>query len=86
MLEIKRHKPESEISGSEIQSEEKESCFVLQNIHGLITFKIDENFKLLFIEGAIEEITGYTKEEFSSNKLKLEEIIEPKDYPLILKT
>ncbi|MGB9928896.1 MAG: MASE3 domain-containing protein [Methanosarcina sp.] len=85
MLGIKRHKPESGFSGLEIQLKEEGTYPAVQNIHGLITFQVDEEFKPLFIEGAIEEITGYNKEDLLSNELKLKEIIEPEDYSLVLK-
>jgi len=55
----------------------------IQNFHG-IAFQLDENFVPVFLHGAVEEITGYSEEEFMS-RIKWEDIIHPADLSLILK-
>ena len=56
----------------------------MHNIKGLIGFRLDRNFSPLFIEGKIEEITGYSKEDLLSGKVRWEEIVVPEDLPIIL--
>ena len=40
------------------------------------------NFVPLFSEGALEEITGYTEEDFISGRISLLDLIVPEDRPL----
>jgi len=61
------------------ESEDKYRSFI-QNLKG-IAFQFDRNFKLEFMHGAVEEITGYTEEELVSLKL-WPELIEPEDFCL----
>lgn len=61
------------------ESEELYRSF-LQNFKG-ISFKLDRNFIPLFIEGAVEEITGYTAEDFVSGRISLSDLIVPEDLP-----
>ncbi len=63
-------------------SKEKDSKLLEQNIEGLIGLRIDENFVPVFIDGDIEGITGYRKEDFLSGKVKWIEMIVPEDRPL----
>ena len=63
-------------------SKEKKYHLLKQNIEGLIGLRIDENFVPIFIDGDIESVTGYSKEEFLSGKVKWVEIIIPEDRPL----
>lgn len=58
------------------ESEDKYRSFV-QNLKG-IAFQFDRNFKLEFMHGAVEEITGYSEEELVSSKL-WSRLIEPED-------
>ena len=64
------------------ESERKYRSFI-QNFHG-IAFQADENFVPVFLHGAVEEITGYSEEEFMS-RIKWKDIIHPDDLSLILK-
>ena len=50
----------------------------LINLNG-ITYQKDMNFKILFIEGAFKEITGFNKNEFVENNLTWNDIIKPED-------
>ncbi len=63
-------------------SNEKNPKLFEQNIEGLIGLRIDENFVPIFIDGDIEGITGYSKEDFLSGKVKWVEIIIPQDRPI----
>ena len=62
---------------------EKYNQSLAQNIHGLVGLKLDENFELVSMDGAVEEITGYSKEDFLSRKVKWSEIITPEDKSMI---
>ncbi len=64
------------------ESERKYRSFI-QNFHG-IAFQTDENFVPVFLHGAVEEITGYSEEEFMS-RIKWKDIIHPDDLSLVLK-
>ena len=64
------------------ESERKYRSFI-QNFHG-IAFQLDENFVPLFLHGDVEEITGYSEEEFMS-WIKWKDIIHPDDLPFVLK-
>ncbi|MDD4248673.1 MAG: PAS domain S-box protein, partial [Methanosarcina sp.] len=55
----------------------------IHNFYG-IAFQLDENFVPVFLHGAVEEITGYSEEEFMS-RIKWEDIIHPDDLSLVLK-
>ncbi|MGB9939101.1 PAS domain S-box protein [Methanosarcina sp.] len=62
-------------------SERKYRSFI-QNFKGIV-YQADENFIPQFLHGAVEEITGYSKEEFMS-ELPWKEIIDPEYLPTIL--
>ncbi|MGB9929190.1 MAG: histidine kinase dimerization/phosphoacceptor domain -containing protein [Methanosarcina sp.] len=50
----------------------------MQNLQG-IGFQFDRNCSLIFMHGAVEEITGYKKEEILSGKIDWINIIKPED-------
>lgn len=50
----------------------------LQNFRG-IGFELDNNFNLVLLHGAVEEITGYKSEELLSGKIKLVWLVNPED-------
>lgn len=64
-------------------SEEKYRSFI-QNFDG-IAFQLDENFFPEFMHGKVEEITGYSEEEFLSGQVLWIGIVHPADKPLIVK-
>lgn len=66
------------------ESEELYRSF-LQNFKG-ISLKLDMDFTPLFLEGAVEEITGYTEEDFLSGTIKLLDLIDPEDRPMLKKS
>ncbi len=60
---------------------EKNSNLLQQNIKGLIGLRINENFAPVSVDGDIEGVTGYSKEDFFSDKVKWVDIIIPEDRP-----
>lgn len=63
------------------QSEEMYRSFV-EKFQG-ITFKSKPFFEVVFIHGAVEEITGYTEEELTKSVISWEQIVHPDDLPLL---
>jgi PAS domain S-box-containing protein len=64
------------------ESEERYRSFV-ESFHG-IAFRSDEQFKLTFIHGKVEQITGYTSREFMRGLVVWDYILHPDDSPKIL--
>lgn len=56
----------------------------MQNLQG-IGFQLNMDFKLIFLHGPVEEMTGYPKQDFLSGKVEWQERIIPEDRPVILK-
>lgn len=73
---------EIKLSSEKLKESEELYRSFLQNFKG-ISFKLDRDFIPLFLEGAVEEITGYTEEDFISGRINLPEIIDPEDMPLL---
>ncbi|MHA2246864.1 MAG: PAS domain S-box protein [Candidatus Hodarchaeales archaeon] len=61
------------------ESEEKYRSFV-ENFQG-IAFRGKRDFIPLFFHGNVEEITGYTEEEFIAGKPRWDQVIHPEDLP-----
>ena len=57
---------------------------LIQNFSGIL-FQLDKYFLPVLIEGAIEEITGYSKEDFLSKKVKWVDIVIPEYLQIISK-
>jgi PAS domain S-box-containing protein len=74
---------EQKIKSSE-ENKDKEGYRSFSQYFPVIGFRLDENFVPLSIQGPVEEITGYRKEEVLSGKIEFIEIIVPEDQPLIL--
>ncbi|MGB9929199.1 MAG: histidine kinase dimerization/phosphoacceptor domain -containing protein [Methanosarcina sp.] len=55
----------------------------LQNLEGFIWFKLDDKYELVSLEGSVEEITGYSKNDFLFNKVNFFELVIP-EYKQIL--
>ncbi len=70
----------TEIKQSSEKLKESEELYrsFLQNFKG-ISFKLDRNLKPLFLEGALEEITEYTEEEFLSGRISFLDLVAPED-------
>jgi PAS domain S-box-containing protein len=60
------------------ESEERYRSFI-KNFRG-IAFQGDMNFKLILLEGSVEEITGYRKEDFTAGKVNWLQIVLPEDW------
>ncbi len=80
MLGVSKPESRSRPSGS---GKEKDHQVPVQNIYGLIGLNLNENFEPTSMDGTVEEITGYTKEDFLSCKVKWTEIVVPEDQPLL---
>jgi PAS domain S-box-containing protein len=66
-----------------IEASEKKYRSVIQNFQGIV-FQADKNFIPVFLQGAVEEITGYSEEEFGS-RVQWKDVIHPKDLSFVLK-
>jgi PAS domain S-box len=66
------------------ESEELYRSF-LQNFKG-ISFKLDPDFTPLLMQGAVEEITGYIEDDFTSGRIKLSDLIDPEDMKMLEKS
>ena len=71
---------EIKLSSEKLKESEELYRSFLQNFKG-IAFKLDRGFIPIFLEGAVEEITGYTEEDFISGRINLPDIIDPEDRP-----
>ncbi|TFH04391.1 MAG: PAS domain S-box protein [Methanosarcina sp.] len=73
---------ERKLAHERVQKSEERYRSFIENFKG-IAFQADENFIPQFLHGALEEITGYTEEEFMSH-LQWKDIIDPEYLPAIL--
>jgi PAS domain S-box-containing protein len=62
-------------------NEEHYRSFV-QNFRG-IAFRGGMDFSVIFFHGRVEEITGYTEEEFVNGELRWDKVIHPQDLPAL---
>ncbi|MHA2298572.1 MAG: PAS domain S-box protein [Candidatus Hodarchaeales archaeon] len=67
------------------ESEEKYRSFVY-NFQGIAHRSLLETWTPIFFHGAVEEITGYTADEFKAGKPRWDEIIHPEDFSKIRET
>ncbi len=56
----------------------------MQNIRKSIGIWLDDNLAPMYIDGAVEEVTGYDKDDFDSMNLKWIDLVVPEDQPLVL--
>ncbi|HIH94599.1 TPA: PAS domain-containing protein [Methanosarcina acetivorans] len=82
LLGLKENPFEAESCVEKVPIDEKDYPSFVQNIEGLLGFRLDENLEPVFMDGAVEEITGYSKEDFLSRKVKWVELILPEYLPL----
>lgn len=85
MLGVKTDELGNEPTDEKLEIYEKGCSPSLQSIEGIMTFLLDENSTPVLMEGAVEQITGYTKEDFLSGNITWTEIIIPLDQSLFLK-
>jgi len=83
MLGIKRKEQDINPKTTGLREKEKNQFPLIQNIYGFIGIRINKNFELTFMEGAVKEITGYEKEDFLSRKVKWIDIVVPEDRALV---
>lgn len=55
----------------------------MKDIEGLIGFRFDDSKGTVFIDGDVEEITGYSTEDFLSHRVKWADLVLPEDQYLI---
>jgi PAS domain-containing protein len=79
---VKKNIPKSTVTKN-LQENEDYRLF-MQNFNGIL-FQLDEDYVPKLIEGPIEEITGYSKEDFLSGKAKWADIIIPECLPIVSK-
>ncbi|AKB81536.1 sensory transduction histidine kinase [Methanosarcina barkeri 3] len=56
----------------------------MKNIRKSIGLWLDDNLAPMYIDGAVEEITGYAKDDFDSMNLKWIDLVIPEYQPLVL--
>ena len=66
----------------QLQKSEETYRSLIENFKGIV-FQADENFIPRFLHGAVKEITGYNKEEFTSSELRWIDIVDPECLPII---
>ncbi len=73
---------ERKLSQERLEMSERKYRSFIQNFKGIV-YQTDENLIPQLLHGAVEEITGYSEEEFIS-ELPLKKIIDPEHLPIIL--
>ncbi len=87
MLGVENCIPEPAIEKPQDQSLQDKTKYYksfVQNIHGLICFRLNEKRIPAFMDGAVEEITAYSREDFISGKMEWTAIVVPEDRPLFI--
>jgi PAS domain S-box-containing protein len=84
LLGLKENSSDKKPPVEKIPVDEIDYHSFVQNIEGLLSFQLDQNLEPVLMEGSVEEITGYSKENFLSHKVKWTEIIVPEDLPLFI--
>ena len=82
---ITKHLAEHNIKNIEEKRDLKNDYSFIKHFSG-IKFQFDENFTLKFINGPVEEMTGYRKEDILSGKVDWIEMIIPEDQLSIFET
>ena len=82
MLGVEEPTASSELQVEEVQAKTEQYSSLVQNLQGMIGFRLDGKGTPVFIDGAVEEITGYSKNDFISG-IKWEEIVLHEDLPLL---
>ncbi|WP_332881773.1 PAS domain-containing protein [Methanosarcina horonobensis] len=82
LLGLKENNFEIKSSVEEVPIDEIDYHSFVQNIEGLLVFRLNQSFEPILMDGSVEEITGYSKEDFLSRRVKWTEIILPEDLPL----
>ena len=82
LLGLKENQFEIKSCVEKVSIDEKDHHSFVPNIEGLIGFQLDENLEPILMDGAIEGVTGYSKEDFLSHKVKWAELVMPEYLPL----
>jgi PAS domain S-box-containing protein len=77
MFGVKKDIPETKPVEEDSHQFQEDYLSFMQNFSGIL-FQLDENHLPIFMEGAVEEITGYSRKDFLSCSVKWAEIIVPK--------
>jgi PAS domain S-box-containing protein len=67
-----------EQSQSQLRESETRYRSFVQNFQG-IAYRADPAFRLKFMHGAVEQITGYTEDDFLSGRVSWDDIVHPDD-------
>jgi PAS domain S-box-containing protein len=82
LLGLKENQFDDKPFVEKVPIDEKGYHSFVQNIEGLIGFRLDENLEPVLMDGSVEEVTGYSKEDFLSHKIKWTELVMPEYLPL----
>ena len=82
MLGSKKDITERKMAVEKLHKSEESFHSFMQNFRGL-GFQLDSDFTPVFVHGAAEEITGYSKEEFLSGSIGWTRLVKEEDLPLI---
>lgn len=80
VIEHVRDISEQKKARDELVSKERMYAEYLSQLHE-IAFCADGDFRPMFMKGAVEEITGYTEEDFLSGRVTFQQLIHPEDRP-----
>ena len=89
MLGVEKRIPENKpaiesLQDQKLQDKTRQCNSFMQDIHGLICFRLNEKYIPVFMDGAVEEITAYSREDFILGIVKWAEIVVPEDRPLFV--
>ncbi|MCE7738896.1 MAG: PAS domain S-box protein [Candidatus Heimdallarchaeota archaeon] len=83
LMAIGRDLTERKKAEEDLRESEKKYRGFVQNFDG-IAFRGSIDFRPFFFHGAVEQITGYTEEDFVSGELTWDQLILPEDMKLLL--
>ena len=83
MLGVQTEESEDAFSTCNARINEKTYSSLVKDIEGLIGFRFDDSKGTVFIDGDVEEITGYSTEDFLSHRVKWADLVLPEDQYLI---
>ncbi|AKB24409.1 sensory transduction histidine kinase [Methanosarcina sp. MTP4] len=83
MLGAKKDITERKMAVEKLHKSEESFHSFMQNFRGL-GFQLDSDFTPVFVHGAAEEITGYSKEDFLSGSIGWTRLVKEEELPLIL--
>ena len=83
MLGVQTEESEDAFSTCNARINEKTYSSLVKDIEGLIGFRFDDSKGTVFIDGDVEEITGYSTEDFLSHRVKWADLVLPEDQHLI---